>query len=127
MGNHIHTNKAPAIRALKRRYPDLSNTEIARKVDCDESNVRSVLRRFGYTLPVETLRKFQDNKADVYDALQHRLLESITDDKLSKMQPYPAVVATGILEDKARTIRGQATGINATLIVDLVELLRTSH
>jgi hypothetical protein len=119
-----HKGIAPLIRKIKLKYPELTNTEIAKRVNCDESNVRSVLRKFlGDCTEIE-LKDFQESKADVYDSLQQKLLKSITDDKLTKMQPYPAVVAAGILEDKARVIRNQATGINVTVLLDLVAALK---
>ena len=119
-----HTGKASLIRKIKLKYPELTNTEIAKRVNCSETNVRQVLRLFLGDYNEEQLKEFQENKADIYDSIQHRLLQSISNDKLTKMQPYPAVVAAGILEDKARTIRGQATGINVSVLLDLVQALK---
>lgn len=69
-------------------------------------------------------REYQDNKADVFDSLQMRIVESITKDDIAKAPLYPRVVSASILEDKARTIRGQATSINVTIIADLVEAIK---
>lgn len=119
-----HTGKAPAIRALKRRYPDLSNPEIARQVGCDVSNVASVLQRYLGKCTEEELRKYQASKADIYDSLQMRALTSITDEKLQNSNVTQLAIAAGIWEDKARVIRGQATSINATVLWDAVEVIR---
>ena len=122
-----HKGCAPTIRKLKLKYPELGNTEIANKVGCDESNVRRVLRAFLGDNTDADLREFQESKAEIYDALQHRLLQSITDVDIGKAQLYPRVVSASILEDKARVIRGQATQINVSVLVDLVEAIKSKR
>jgi hypothetical protein len=72
----------------------------------------------------DDLRAFQDNKADVYDAIQQRCLESVTSEKLRKTSAPGLVTAAAILEDKARLIRGQATGINIQVLMDVAEMIR---
>ena len=72
----------------------------------------------------EALRDFQNSKAEVYDALQVRILESITEGDITKAPLMARVTASAILEDKARVIRGQATGINMIQLVDLVEAIK---
>lgn len=101
-----HTGKAPAIRKMKLRYPELNNCEIARRVGSDENNVRRVLRSFMGKIPEEDLKTFRENKAEIYDALQMRFLKSLSDEDIAKTSAYPRIVSAGILEDKARTIRG---------------------
>lgn len=116
---------APKIRKLKTRYPELGNTAIARQVGCSINNVDQVLRRFLGKTSVDDLRNFQEAKADVYDALQLRALGSITQAKLSKAPVVALVTSAAILEDKARLVRGQATGINVNVLMDLAEVLRS--
>jgi hypothetical protein len=60
-----------------------------------------------------------DKVSDVYDSIQHRLLKSITDQKICKTDVVSAVTSAAILEENARLIRGQAIGIN---VIDLVNL-----
>lgn len=107
------------------RHPELSHSQIARRVGCSPSNVTCVLKTFLGKNSDAQLADFQDNKADIYDAIQHRVLASITDKKLGKTGVRDAVVAAGILEDKARLVRGQATGINVTVLMDVVEAIRS--
>lgn len=115
---------APTIRKIAVQYPELTHSEIARTVGCDPSNVTCVLKTFlGNTSP-EQLADFQQNKADIYDAMQHRLLASLTDDKINKSKVMEAVTAAAILEDKARLVRGQATGINVSVLLDVAESIR---
>jgi len=127
LNKQSHKGCAPSIRKLKSKYPELSNHAIARRVGCDESNVRGVLQRFLGTNTQADLQEFQESKAEIYDALQHRLLQSITDEHIAKAPVYPRIISAGILEDKARTIRGQATSINVAVLVDLVEAIKAKR
>lgn len=119
-----HRGVAPQIRKLKTRYPELSNSAIAKRVGCTTTNVEQVLQRFLGKGSVDDLRSFQEHKADVYDAIQQRLLLSVTQAKINKTPAVQAITGAAILEDKARLIRGQATSINMTAVVDLIEVMR---
>jgi hypothetical protein len=70
------------------------------------------------------LHDFQANKADIYDAVQMRALASVTQAKLQKSSAPALVTAAAILEDKARLVRGQATGINVQVLLDIAEMIR---
>ena len=118
------TGKAPAIRKLAIKYPDLSEAEIAKQVGCDPANVHRVLVRFRSTYTESELADFQENKADIYDAIQLRAIGSITDEKLTKTSVKDLAIAAGIWEDKARVIRGQATQINVSVLLDAVNLAK---
>jgi AraC-like DNA-binding protein len=123
MGN---TGVAPLIRREKLRYPELSNAQIARRVGCDPSNVHRVLKRFmGEQIHEDSLEEYQGAKADIYDVLQRRFLGSIDDADIAKAPLIARVTASAILEDKARTIRGQATSINVTALLDLVSAAKS--
>ena len=115
---------APRIRKLKLRHPEMSHSDIARRVGCRPSNVTAVLKTFLGKHSEDELRQFQESKADVYDALQHRLLSSLTPAKIAKARVQEAITSAAILEDKARLVRGQATAINMTAVVDLIEVMR---
>ena len=112
---------APLIRSERLRFPELSESEIARRVGCSPSNVHRVIKRFmGEQQHDDTLEDYQHSKADIYDAMQRRFLGSINDSDIAKAPLIARVTASAILEDKARTIRGQATSINVTALLDLV-------
>jgi DNA-binding MarR family transcriptional regulator len=119
-----HTGKAALIRKMKLRYPELSNGEIAKRVGCDESNVRQVMKRFLAGKTEEDIQTFAERKADIYDAIQMRLLESVTDEQIEKTPVYPRIISAGILEDKARVIRGQPTSIHLDVLCDLLDAVR---
>jgi hypothetical protein len=118
------TGAAAAIRKLSLRHPELTHSEIARTVGCSATNVTGVLETFLGTYSRESLQDFQENKAEVYDALQRRVLGSITDAKIEKAGLTESVTAAAILEDKARLVRGQATGINVNVLMDVVAAIK---
>jgi hypothetical protein len=121
---NAHKGTAAMIRKTYMQYPELSHSEIARRVGCVPQNVDDVLGRFLGNKKIEELRGFQNNKADIYDALQLRHLESVTGDKLDKSSASALIMNAAILEDKARLVRGQATGINVSVLMDVAELIR---
>lgn len=119
-----HTGVAPRIRKMKIDYPELSEAQIAKRVGCDPANVHRVLTRFLGNNSQSELANYQESKADIYDALQLRSLASITDDDLVNASVRDRAVAAGIWEDKARVIRGQATQINVSVLLDAVAAIR---
>lgn len=122
--NTRNTGAAAKVRKMKLRYPELSESQIAKRVGCNPATAHRVLKRFLGKHSEQELRDFQENKADIFDALQLRTLKSITAADIAKAPLLPRITGAAILEDKARTIRGQATQINATLLVDAARMLR---
>ena len=115
---------APLIRATNIRYPELSEAQIAKRVGCSPSNVHQVLSVFLHGHSEQELRDFQANKADIYDAVQMRALASVTQEKLRKSSAGSLVTVAAILEDKARLIRGQATSIHISALLDVLDAIR---
>jgi len=122
--NTAKTGAAPRIRKLKLRHPELSHADIAKRVGCAPSNVTSVLKTFMGKGTDDQLRSFQESKADIYDVLQHKLLQSLTTSKIAKAKPMEIITGAAILEDKARLVRGLATGINVNVLMDVVQAIR---
>ena len=50
---------------------------------------------------------------------------SLTRDKIEKTKPMEAITGAAILIDKARLVRGQATGINVNVLLDVAEAIRS--
>lgn len=116
---------APRIRRMKLQYPELSEGQIAKRVGCSPANVHNVLKRFlGQEHAEFDLKEYQESKADIYDAIQMRTLVSITNADIAKAPLMARVTSAAILEDKARTIRGQATQINVNVLLDAVNAVR---
>jgi hypothetical protein len=76
------------------------------------------------TKTTEELRDYQENQADVFDSLAYRLLGSLSQEKIDKTKPMEAITGAAILIDKARLVRGQATGINVSVLLDVAAAIR---
>ena len=113
-------------RKLKIAHPEWSESDLAKFIGCDPALVHRALK--GLTdireQAVKDLERYQASKADRFDAMQLRIYESITDRDLRKAQLLPRVTSLAILEDKARTIRGQATSVNVTVLLDAVQTIK---
>ena len=82
--------------------------EIAKIVKCSKQNVQQRLESFGYSK--ERVENFKENRADVFAFLQSKILNSIVDAEIEKLNPYQRIVGASILYDKERIERGQSTG-----------------
>ena len=102
----------------------MSKAAIARRVGCHVNNVSYVLAKYLGDHSQEELQEFQDSKADCFEAVQHRLLLSVTDKKILKTSAVQAITGAAILEDKIRLQRGQATGINVNVLLDVAAAIR---
>src|SRR3974390_3538026 len=70
--------RAAMIRQLAVRFPEFSKADIARQVESHPTNVDRVLSRYlGNVHKMESLREFQSNRSDIYDAVSMRMLSSI--------------------------------------------------
>ena len=63
---------------------------------------------------------FRDNKAEILEGIQAKLINLADDETLKKMLERRGFTDAAILEDKIRLIRGQATSISAVDIRQLV-------
>ena len=63
---------------------------------------------------------FRDNKAEILEGIQAKLINLADDETLKKMLERRGFTDTAILEDKIRLIRGQATSISAVDIRQLI-------
>ncbi len=94
-----------AVLELKQR--GLSHAQIAKIMDCSRQNVDYLVKQYGQELAV--VETFKKNRADPLVAKQSQLLTALTPEKIEKMQGRDLVVSLGILQDKERLERGQAT------------------
>lgn len=115
---------APQIRKLAINNPELTHSEIARTVGCRPSNVTAVLKTFLGSKTEKDLQDFQENRANVYDSLSMRFLESITARKIAKTSAAQLTTMASILHDKSALLRGQPTGINVNVALDIIAAIR---
>ena len=83
---------------------------------------QSIHKKIRHLIPTEQTKEFVTNRAEIIAHQQLRLLSAgLTDAKLKKISSRDAVVSMGILYDKERLERGQATSITdiRTLVLEL--------
>jgi hypothetical protein len=116
--------RAAQVRALALRYPELGPSALAKRVGCTPQSATSALKRFLANHSEDDLRSFQTSKADVYDAIQQRCLESVTASKLRKASATSLVTSAAILQDKSRIIRGMPTSLDVHVLIDILSEIR---
>jgi hypothetical protein len=85
-----------------------SVTQISKYLNISRQNVWYHLKKVGKIYP--TAGKFFCNKkADVFEGLQEKIVNSIDNSKLKAMSAGTGITGLAILEDKIRLIRGQST------------------
>ena len=99
--------KIPIEDIIHYKAKGLSHQEIANIIGCNKSNVTNRLKEAN----VESLNNYNKYKDVVFEHLQRRTINKVTDDEIKRMNPLQRVTAAAILEDKIRHIRGQATDI----------------
>lgn len=57
----------------------------------------------------EEIKEIQEVLADQYESLSLRMIESITDEDIEKLNAYQRTIASGICTDKMRLLRNEST------------------
>ena len=114
------------VRKLKIKHPERSEVDLATFVGCDVALAHQAIKSLDDIREQsrKDLERYQAGKADRFDAMQLRIYESITDNVIEKAQLLPRITSLAILEDKARVIRGQATSVNVTVLLDAVQTIK---
>jgi len=113
MKKRIDTDKVVAL-ARKGK----SNKDIALATGIHFNTVGTVLKR--YELNEKEIQVFDKSKVSILKDLQRRIINSISDDDLVKMNAYQKTTMLGILIDKERLIAGQSTS-NQQVLFHIVE------
>jgi len=58
---------------------------------------------------VDKVEEKKEELAEMYETLSRRMVDSITDEDISKINAYQRTVASGIATHKMRLLRGQST------------------
>lgn len=85
----------------------LTTGQAAKLLGCDRSNISQRLKVVG--VQPGYLKKYKDNRADVFAAYQSIILDSITPNDLKKAGLSQKMMGFGVLYDKERLERGQST------------------
>jgi hypothetical protein len=100
----------------------LSQAAIARNLDRSRHMVRNVLAQ------PEIQRSIQDEKAELaqlYREKARTIVESISSADIADASLQQKAVSTGILLDKSLLLSGDPTSINVSVLMDLVDALRS--
>ena len=90
---------------------DLSYQEIGDAVGRDKSTVWRALKRYG--IEKARTKRYVEDRADILAGIQSNILAGISEEKIKKASLKDSAIAAGILHDKERIERGQATSIHA--------------
>ncbi len=112
---HIPTPTQAKILAGKLEHPDLSTRKLGKLLDVDYTTVSKTLTRYG--VDIGAVETYQKHRADILDALQHRIISSINDDDIKKANLMQRLAAYGIAYDKMRIERGLSDGTSKPLVV----------
>lgn len=85
----------------------MNDTEIAKLLGCDRSNVTHRLSKVSDNIPA--MRDYKETRADKFADLQRRILDTFTDEDLSNAKIKERSILLAILYDKERLERGAST------------------
>lgn len=99
---------------ITRTAEGISPNAIGKELQRCNKTVAAVLHRDGISAQVEEVRQ---ELAIRYEELNHRLLDSISNADIAKINAYQRIVGCGILTDKVRLLRGQSTSNSVSVIL----------
>jgi hypothetical protein len=106
--NHKHKAKdIPIADIIEYTDKGLTDSEIARLTGCSRQNI--LRRRKQYS--IQSLNNLRTHKDKVFEFIQGRLINSVTDDDIKKTPLGSRLLGLGLLQDKINVLRGQATDI----------------
>jgi 6-pyruvoyl-tetrahydropterin synthase len=118
------TPKQQLILKTKQEHPDLTTREIGAIANVDHSYVVQVLARYG--ISQSHVEDFKANRANVFAGIQHRLLNSITDEDIQKAPMGSRILAVAQLFDKERLERDLSSINLASVSSDLLAMQRAN-
>lgn len=97
----------------------LDDPQIAKVLGCSKQAVQQRRQR----LDIAGLKEYKDNKTLHMTHLQQRLVNTLTDDDISKMSPYQRILTSAIVEDKFMPKQQQAATnvLQINVIVDEID------
>lgn len=119
------TAKQEKIVATCNNHPKLSTRQVAKICDTDHAYVVQVMQR--YNIARQETKDFQNNKVEILQGIQHRILKSITDEDIQKAPMGSRVLAVAQLIDKERLIEGLSTSNTAVIHADIEQLRHDKH
>ena len=100
---------------IAQEHPDLSPADVAAVADADRSTVTRTLAQYGGDYGI--VKQFKAHRADIFAAMQERLVASCTAAEINKATLMQRMASVGILYDKERIERGLSDQGTAPLVV----------
>jgi hypothetical protein len=114
------TPKQSNILKTKQEHPGLTTREIAAICDTGHTHVIATLQRYG--IDRTHVEDFKKHRADIFAGLQHRLINSVTDDDIKKSPMGSRILAVAQLFDKERLQLDLSTANLASIHSDVAAL-----
>jgi hypothetical protein len=92
---------------INQSHPTLNKNEIAAVAGCDHAHVVRTLQTYG--LIKKDVDNYISNRAAIFAGMQHRLINSLTEEDIKKTPVGSRVLAVAQLYDKERLERNQST------------------
>lgn len=103
-GNSLDFHEIEQVKIL--RANGLTYHVISQKIDRYPKTVKKVCLD---PMVASEIIEIQEVLADAYEGLSRRMVESITDEDIDKLNAYQRTIASGICTDKMRFLRNEST------------------
>jgi len=95
----------------------LTPTAVSKRLGRDNKTISAAVLRPDIAAAIVVERQ---DLADRFEELNHRLLDSVDDDAIQKINAYQRIISMGVLTDKTRLLRGQSTSNVAVMFASAV-------
>lgn len=102
--NHLNTEELEQIKML--RAEGLTHHAIGKRISRDQKTVKKACLQPGMVEGIEARKK---ELADFFEELAQRIMDSITEEDIRKINAYQRIISAGISVDKMRLLREQST------------------
>lgn len=97
-----------------------SYRRIAREIGKSDHTIRRALKSPEIVAQIETIKK---DLGDIFKDLAHRMIESISDADITKINAYQRTVSAAIATDKSQLLKGEPT-MNVGLLIEVATFFR---
>ncbi len=97
-----------------------SNRRIGAELGRSDHTIKRALASPQMVAEVETIKR---DLGDIFKDLAHRMIESISDADICKLNAYQRTISAAVATDKSQLLKGEPT-VNVALLVQVAELLR---
>lgn len=111
----VELGKAKVLRGMGHSF-----RAIAKQLGKSDHTIKKALAAPEIVAEVEIIKK---DLGTVFEELAHRMIESITDQDITKLNAYQRTVSGAIATDKAQLLKGEPT-MNVGLLLEVASIIR---